>query len=120
MSRSDLLRLFLCRDHAIQEEILEDVLTHTLRLSPASLAVEVADGVVPLSGTVTRQSLVPWSCVCAGASTGSWTWHRLDYEQDDLSDSVHPDTRQQKKVWRTDARASSSPTRNSPVRGRPS
>ncbi|WSQ39849.1 CBS domain-containing protein [Streptomyces sp. NBC_01224] len=37
LSRSDLVQLFLRRDHAIQEEILEDVLTHTLRLSPSSL-----------------------------------------------------------------------------------
>ena len=69
LSRSDLLQLFLRRDHAIQEEILEDVLTHTLRLSPSALTVEVADGVVILSGSVRRQASSPSSCGCARAST---------------------------------------------------
>ncbi|MGW7369810.1 CBS domain-containing protein [Streptomyces sp. NPDC054841] len=59
ISRSDLLQLFLRRDRAIQEEILEDVLTRTLRLSPAALTVDVNDGRVTLSGTVERRSLVP-------------------------------------------------------------
>ncbi|MDI9885124.1 CBS domain-containing protein [Streptomyces sp. HNM0645] len=59
LSRSDLIQLFLRRDRAIQEEILEDVLTRTLRLSPSALSVEVADGRVTLSGTVPRRSLVP-------------------------------------------------------------
>lgn len=59
LSRSDLIQLFLRRDRAIQEEILEDVLTRTLRLSPSALSVEVTDGRVTLSGTVPRRSLVP-------------------------------------------------------------
>ncbi|MET9958531.1 CBS domain-containing protein [Streptomyces sp. NPDC006326] len=59
LSRSDLLQLFLRRDRAIQEEILEDVLTRTLRLRPSDLTVEVRDGLVTLSGTVPRASLVP-------------------------------------------------------------
>lgn len=86
MSRSDLLRLFPRRDHAVQR--------HSLVLVVLRLCRSV-DGVVDAV-------------------------HRFDHEQDGLSDSVRPDTRQQKKVQRTDARASSSPTRNSPVRGRPS
>ncbi|MER6913805.1 CBS domain-containing protein [Streptomyces sp. NPDC000594] len=59
VSRSDLLRLFLRRDRAIQEEILEDVLTHTLGLSPSALTVDVTDGRVTLSGTVDRDDLRP-------------------------------------------------------------
>jgi CBS domain-containing protein len=51
VSRSDLIQLFLRRDHAIQEEILEDVLTRTLRMSPSALTVDVVDGVVTLSLT---------------------------------------------------------------------
>ncbi|WP_327364110.1 CBS domain-containing protein [Streptomyces sp. NBC_01296] len=54
LSRCDLLRLFLRRDRAIQEEILEDVLTRTLRLSPSALTVDITDGVVTLSGTAPR------------------------------------------------------------------
>jgi predicted transcriptional regulator len=59
ISRSDLLKLFLRRDRAIQEEILEEVLTHALGLSPSAVTVEVDDGRVTLSGTVPRQSLIP-------------------------------------------------------------
>ncbi|WP_030963129.1 CBS domain-containing protein [Streptomyces sp. NRRL S-378] len=57
--RSDLIQLFLRRDHAIQEEILEDVLTRTLHLPPSAITVEVDDGLVTLSGTVPRPGLLP-------------------------------------------------------------
>jgi CBS domain-containing protein len=98
LSRSDLLQLFLRRDHAIQEEILEDVLTHTLRLSPSSLTVEVADGVVTLSGTVTRRSLVPVVLrLCRSVDGVVDVIDRLGHEQDDMSDDVRIDTRQQQK-----------------------
>ncbi|KQX51401.1 MULTISPECIES: CBS domain-containing protein [unclassified Streptomyces] len=59
LSRSDLIQLFLRRDHAIQEEIVEDVLTHTLRLPPSAVNVEVADGIVTLSGVLPRRGLTP-------------------------------------------------------------
>ncbi|SFX62174.1 CBS domain-containing protein [Streptomyces atratus] len=98
LSRSDLLQLFLRRDHAIQEEILEDILTHTLRLSPSSLTVEVADGVVTLSGTVARRSLVPVVLrLCRSVDGVVDVINRLDHEQDDLSDDVRMDTGQQQK-----------------------
>ncbi|MCB5163837.1 CBS domain-containing protein [Streptomyces bambusae] len=54
LSRSDLIRLFLRSDHAIQEEIVEDVLTRTLHIPPSSVTVAVEDGLVTLSGTVSR------------------------------------------------------------------
>jgi CBS-domain-containing membrane protein len=85
LSRSDLLQLFLRRDHAIQEEILEDVLTHTLRLTPSSLTVEVADGLVTLSGTVRRRSLVPVILrLCRSVDGVVDVIIRLNYEQDDM------------------------------------
>jgi CBS domain-containing protein len=59
LSRSDLIQLFLRRDRAIQEEIIEDVITRTLGLSPSDLSVDVEDGLVTLSGTVRRPGLVP-------------------------------------------------------------
>ncbi|MEU6017367.1 CBS domain-containing protein [Streptomyces sp. NPDC047515] len=97
LSRSDLLQLFLRRDHAIQEEILEDVLTHTLRLSPSSLTVEVADGLVTLSGTVSRHSLVPIVLrLCRSVDGVVDVIDRLDYEQDDLPVDERTDTRRQK------------------------
>ncbi|MCX4784943.1 MULTISPECIES: CBS domain-containing protein [unclassified Streptomyces] len=93
LSRSDLLQLFLRRDHAIQEEILEDVLTHTLRLSPSSLTVEVTDGLVTLSGTVIRHSLVPVVMrLCRSVDGVVDVINRLDYEQDDLPVDVRTGT----------------------------
>ncbi|MFF0428137.1 CBS domain-containing protein [Streptomyces sp. NPDC004520] len=59
LSRSDLLQLFLRRDRAIQEEIVEDVLTHTLRLPASAVNVEVADGLVTLSGVLPRCGMGP-------------------------------------------------------------
>ncbi|MFD8410961.1 CBS domain-containing protein [Streptomyces sp. NPDC059650] len=59
LSRSDLIRLFLRRDRAIQEEIVEDVLTRTLRIAPSSITVAVDDGLVTLSGTVPRPEVLP-------------------------------------------------------------
>ncbi|WP_412078699.1 CBS domain-containing protein [Streptomyces xanthophaeus] len=85
LSRSDLLQLFLRRDHAIQEEILEDVLTRTLRLSPSALSVEVADGVVTLSGTVGRHSLVPIVVqLCQSVDGVVNVINRLNFEHDDM------------------------------------
>ncbi|MCX4530580.1 CBS domain-containing protein [Streptomyces sp. NBC_00841] len=87
VARSDLLQLFLRRDRAIQEEILEDVLTCALGLSPSALTVEVADGLVTLSGTVPRRSLVPVILrMCQSVDGVVDVIDRLDYEQDDLSD----------------------------------
>ncbi|MFJ3951232.1 CBS domain-containing protein [Streptomyces sp. Je 1-4] len=59
ISRSDLVQLFLRRDRAIQEEVLEEVLTRTLGVSPSAVTVEVSDGHVTLTGTLERRSLVP-------------------------------------------------------------
>ncbi|MEU7023021.1 CBS domain-containing protein [Streptomyces sp. NPDC048717] len=59
LSRSDLLQLFLRRDRSIQEEIVEDVVTRILRLSPASLHIDVTEGRVTLSGVLPRKSLAP-------------------------------------------------------------
>ncbi|MEV6327836.1 CBS domain-containing protein [Streptomyces sp. NPDC051909] len=59
LSRSDLIQLFLRRDHAIQEEVVEDVLTRTLRLAPSAVSVDVTEGVVTLSGTLPDRRLAP-------------------------------------------------------------
>ncbi|MFF1492038.1 BON domain-containing protein [Streptomyces sp. NPDC058304] len=59
LSRSDLIQLFLRRDHSIQEEILEDVLTRTLHLAPSAITVDVEDGMVTLSGTLPQPGLLP-------------------------------------------------------------
>ncbi|WP_030690707.1 CBS domain-containing protein [Streptomyces globisporus] len=85
LSRSDLVQLFLRRDRAIQEEIVEDVVTHTLGLSPSALSVEVADSRVTLSGAVRRRSLVPVLLrLCDGVDGVVGGVDRLTYEDDDL------------------------------------
>ncbi|PRH80756.1 inosine-5'-monophosphate dehydrogenase [Streptomyces solincola] len=58
VSRGDLLRVFLRRDEAIQEEITGDVLLRTLGLGPRDVRAEVRDGRVTLTGTVGHRSLV--------------------------------------------------------------
>ncbi|MET7519309.1 CBS domain-containing protein [Streptomyces sp. NPDC005480] len=91
VSRSDLIQLFLRRDHAIQEEILEDVLTRTLRISPSALTVGVVDGVVTLSGSVPRSSLVPIVLrLCQGVDGVVDVVDRLVYEQDDMPVDARP------------------------------
>ncbi|MEK0099415.1 CBS domain-containing protein [Streptomyces sp. A475] len=91
VSRSDLIQLFLRRDHAIQEEILEDILTRTLQLSPSAVTVDVADGVVTLSGSVPRSSLVPIVLrLCQSVDGVVDVVDRLAYEQDDLPVDARP------------------------------
>ncbi|MGW6691323.1 CBS domain-containing protein [Streptomyces sp. NPDC054961] len=59
LSRSDLIRLFLRSDHAIREEIIEDVLTRTLGITPSAITVVVDDGVVTLSGALPQPERMP-------------------------------------------------------------
>lgn len=59
ISRADLLRVFLRRDHLIREEISGDILDRTLGISADEVGVKVTDGRVSLHGTVERPSLVP-------------------------------------------------------------
>ncbi|WP_405595483.1 CBS domain-containing protein [Streptomyces sp. NBC_01410] len=84
ISRSDLLQLFLRRDRAIQEEILEDVVTHTLGLPPSALTVEVTDGRVTLTGRVARKSLIPITLrLCESVDGVVDVIDRLAYDVDD-------------------------------------
>lgn len=59
VSRADLLRVFLRRDHLIREEISGDILDHMFGISADEVGVDVTDGRVALHGTVDRRSLVP-------------------------------------------------------------
>ncbi|MCH0540780.1 CBS domain-containing protein [Streptomyces sp. MUM 203J] len=84
LSRSDLLQLFLRRDRAIQEEILEDVVTRTLGLPPSALTVDVHDGTVTLSGNLERRSLVPIVVrLCESVDGVVEVDTRLTYDRDD-------------------------------------
>jgi CBS domain-containing protein len=89
ISRSDLIQLFLRRDRAIQEEILEDVLTRTLGLPPSSLTVDVADGRVTLSGSVLRSSLLPIIVrLCESVDGVVEVVSRLSFDRDDTADAT--------------------------------
>ncbi|MGV9245995.1 CBS domain-containing protein [Streptomyces sp. NPDC003710] len=89
ISRSDLVHLFLRQDHAIQEEILEDVIVRTLGLSPSSLTVEVTDGRVTLSGSLERRSLLAVTArLCEGVDGVVDVVNRLDFDRDDITDGA--------------------------------
>ncbi|WP_112470781.1 CBS domain-containing protein [Streptomyces triticisoli] len=94
ISRSDLVQLFLRRDQAIQEEILEDIIVRTLDLPPSALTVEVAEGRVTLSGRVERKSLVPVTVrLCESVDGVVEVVSRLGFDRDDTGDhaTVHGD-----------------------------
>ncbi|MFE7312228.1 CBS domain-containing protein [Streptomyces sp. NPDC057555] len=93
ISRSDLVQLFLRRDRAIQEEILEEVLTRTLGVAPSAVTVDVADGTVTLIGALERRSLVPIAVrLCENVDGVIEVIDRLTYERDDTArDGSVPD-----------------------------
>jgi CBS domain-containing protein len=56
LSRSDILKVFARGDSEISEEIRSEVIERILWLDPASLTVEVEEGMVTLEGTVPTKS----------------------------------------------------------------
>jgi CBS-domain-containing membrane protein len=56
VSRGDLLRVFLRDDETLRCLIRDEVIEEQLWMDPTAIAVEVADGVVSLSGEVSRRS----------------------------------------------------------------
>ncbi|MGA4877008.1 CBS domain-containing protein [Streptomyces lydicamycinicus] len=86
ISRSDLVQLFLRRDRAIQEEVLEEVLTRTLGVAPSAVTVEVSDGHVTLTGSLERKSLVPIAVrLCESVDGVVEVVDRLSYLRDDTA-----------------------------------
>ncbi|MFD5394382.1 CBS domain-containing protein [Streptomyces sp. NPDC127097] len=86
ISRSDLVQLFLRRDRAIQEEVLEEVLTRTLGVAPSAVTVEVSDGHVTLTGALERKSLVPIAVrLCESVDGVVEVVDRLSYLRDDTA-----------------------------------
>lgn len=59
VSRSDLLRVFLRQDSAIEDEISHDILDHMLGFAPRQVEVTVHDGRVTLKGTIDNGGLTP-------------------------------------------------------------
>ncbi|MFD5741180.1 CBS domain-containing protein [Streptomyces massasporeus] len=56
VTRRDLLRVFLRPDAEIREEVIEEVLVRVLWLTPRSIDVVAANGVVTLAGRLERRS----------------------------------------------------------------
>jgi CBS domain-containing protein len=59
VSSRDLLRVFLRPDHEIKSDIIDEVLVGFFGTNTAMVHVEVADGVVRLSGELERKSMLP-------------------------------------------------------------
>ncbi len=91
VSRTDLLRPMLRRDDAIRDEIVDDVLGRTLRMTPGGVAVTVSEGVVSLSGQVEQRSAIPIvERLCQSVDGVVSVEQALGYAVDDLSPVADP------------------------------
>jgi CBS-domain-containing membrane protein len=59
VSRADLLKVFLRSDPDIAREIRQQVLMRAMWMNPDTVAIDVRDGVVTLTGQLERRSLIP-------------------------------------------------------------
>lgn len=59
VSRADLLKVFLRSDADIAREIRQQVLMRAMWMNPGTVAIDVCDGVVTLTGQLERRSLIP-------------------------------------------------------------
>jgi CBS domain-containing protein len=90
-ARSDLLRVFLRPDREIHDEVVREVLAHSLWQGPGEVAVTVHDGVVGLYGRVRVKSLIPVAVRLALSVEGVVdVVEELDYEHDDTSAPPSP------------------------------
>ncbi|GAA2784567.1 CBS domain-containing protein [Kitasatospora paracochleata] len=84
VSRADVLRPFLREDASIRAEITHDILLETLWQPADAVDVSVEDGVVTLTGTVERKSLVPiLERMCRSLDGVVAVRQTLGYETDD-------------------------------------
>ncbi|MFE0579673.1 CBS domain-containing protein [Streptomyces sp. NPDC058874] len=91
VSRTDLLRPMLRHDDAIRDEIVDDVLGRTLRMTPGGVAVTVSQGVVSLSGRVEERSAIPIvERLCQSVDGVVSVDQALGYAVDDLSGVAAP------------------------------
>jgi CBS domain-containing protein len=84
VSRRDLLQAFLRPDGDIRDEIKDEILHDRLWIEDGAVGVEVAEGVVTLTGTVDRASVVPILVrMVEGVDGVVRVHHRLGFEFDD-------------------------------------
>lgn len=90
VSRGDLVRLLMRSDEDIRREVREAVIHHDLRIDPATVFVEVKDGVVQLQGQVERASLIPVIVrLVEGLDGVVAVENRLGYAEDDPKPRAH-------------------------------
>ncbi|MGW9130161.1 BON domain-containing protein [Streptomyces sp. NPDC055681] len=91
VSRSDLLRPMLRHDDAIRDEIVDEVLGRTLRMTPGGVTVTVQEGIVTLSGRVEERSTIPIIEHLSLSVDGVVSVDQsLEYAVDDLSPDLDP------------------------------
>ncbi len=59
ITRSDIIGVFLAPDRQIRDQVIAEVIKRSLWADPAEVRVEVADGVVTLSGVLELKTLIP-------------------------------------------------------------
>ncbi|HEY3684702.1 MAG TPA: BON domain-containing protein, partial [Streptosporangiaceae bacterium] len=94
VTRSDLLRGFLRPDERIREQVAAEVVRNALWAGPEQVAVDVADGVVTLSGQVELKSLTGFAVRLARALDGVVdVVDKLTYARDDTTFQARHDWR---------------------------
>lgn len=70
ISRADVMGVFLAPDHQIREDVISEVIKRSLSEDPGRIQVEVADGVVTLSGQLELKGLIPIAVALTRAVDG--------------------------------------------------
>ncbi|MGW5718566.1 CBS domain-containing protein [Amycolatopsis sp. NPDC003865] len=84
LARRDVLRAFLRPDEEIKETVERDVLRRSIWADPATVTVQVDDGIVTLNGVIDRRSEVERAEWLTGSVPGVVAVrNRLKYAQDD-------------------------------------
>ncbi|MEV0494398.1 BON domain-containing protein [Streptomyces atratus] len=87
----ELLRPMLRRDDAIRDEIIDEVLGRTFRMTPGGVTVTVEDGVVTLDGGVDDRSTIPViELLCLSVDGVVSVDQSLEYAVDDLASDSDP------------------------------
>jgi CBS-domain-containing membrane protein len=91
VTRTDLLKVFLRSDDELRFDVLDHVSGDLLRLPPGTVEVEVADGVVRLTGRVSRRSQALAMEKLTGAVDGVVAVEsELQWRAEDITTQVPP------------------------------
>lgn len=91
VSRRDLLHVFARTDEEIREEILQQVFSRLLSIEPATVSVQVSDGVVTLAGTLPQKELIPIAVRLTAATDGVvGVIDELGHAEQGRTEATHP------------------------------